>query len=628
VGDPDINLRRAAWLGAGLVGAAVFVIALNGGSYSVVARGEAFVALWWTLTLGVVVGVFPRARGGTELRLLMALFLTLIGWTAAGLLWTGSMEQTVIELTRVVGLAGVVAVVGWSLAGSDWRAAAVATTAAAAAVCALALGSRLFPSLLHSPLSGTEFRQRLAWPLNYWNALGAWGAMSLGLGLAWSAHATRWYWRGAALGAACLAGTVVYLTYSRDAVACVAVAVLTVWALGRHRWLVTVHAAVLAGAVGGTVVVIRAEPAINRGTGAAGAEWVVLALAGAAAVSLLAARLTWTSRLERHRTSRRRARVAGIAIAALALVAAAVAGPAVARRAWRSFERPAPVAAADPAQRLGTLGGDRRYLWNAALDTFERQPLHGTGAGTFEFDWLRYPQRAAFVRDAHSLYLQSLAELGLPGGLVVVAAMLVLLVGAVRRTLRQVDPVGAGAGAGCTAVVAVFCLSAGVDWMWESTAVAVLALIAGTLTLTGGAARREPLRVMPRLLTAAVPLCLVLIELSVLASAAATASSRNAARGGDLARALSAANSAIGAAPWAASGYRQRALVLEVMGSEGAAAADARRAIRREGVNWVNWLVLARIQAERGLIGPALAAARRAAALNPHAPLFAGPPRR
>jgi Flp pilus assembly protein TadD len=80
------------------------------------------------------------------------------------------------------------------------------------------------------------------------------------------------------------------------------------------------------------------------------------------------------------------------------------------------------------------------------------------------------------------------------------------------------------------------------------------------------------------------------------------------------------------AAPWAASPYVQRALVLETLGMLGRAAAEARHATAREPTNWENWLVLARIEAEAGRVPAAIADARHAARLNPRGRLFRTPP--
>jgi hypothetical protein len=580
------------------------------------------VVIWWTLTLGLSFGLFPRARLNGAVLLAVLCWMALAAWLAVGLTWTESLERTVIELTRVTGLAGVVLGIGWSFVGREWRLAAAALTAAAAGVCLVALISRLAPDLLASPLRSSGLARRLSFPLNYWNALGCWAAMTVALTLPWSAHARRWPVRGAALAGTCLAASVAYLTYSRSAAAGVVIAAAAVLALSRHRWLVAVHVAAAAAGTAAVILAIRSEPAIARGTGGAGGATVALVAVVALAACVLVAWATTRAGLERLRISPSRTRVV-LAVGAVAVLLGAVTvGPALANRAWRSFEEPTPALTGDPAQRFATLGGTRRALWGAALGAFRRDPLTGTGAGTFEFVWNRDPRRSYFVRDAHSLYIESLGELGLPGALLVVAALGTLLVGAVRAALGETGDTGRGAAAGCCAALLVFCVSAGVDWVWESTAVAAMALAAGTVVAGAGSARAPRRPIARRVPLAAGALLVVAIQLPVLGAATQIRASQRAAERGDLEQAVVDATNAVQVAPWQASGYVQRALVLERLALATRAAADARRAIRREPTNWEHWLILARIEAERGDVRAAVAAARRSAAFNPQAPLF------
>ena len=74
--------------------------------------------------------------------------------------------------------------------------------------------------------------------------------------------------------------------------------------------------------------------------------------------------------------------------------------------------------------------------------------------------------------------------------------------------------------------------------------------------------------------------------------------------------------------PWAASGYEQRGLVLEAEGRLTEAASDLRRAISHEPTNFVHWLLLARIQTERGLYDVALRDYRQARRLGRQAQVF------
>lgn len=626
--DTHFSLAASGAAIAALVFLGLVIAALNGGTYALIPRTESFVLIWWCLTLCLALGILPRTRITFFLGIALLGLIGLAVWTAASLLWTESRERTVIELTRVSGFVGVALAVAWVIVGMNWRAAAAAVALAGVTVCVIAIVSRLAPGLLTNPLRGIGLAQRLSFPLNYWNALGCWGAMTAALTLAWSAHAPRWPARGLALAGTCLAAVVIYLTYSRSAAACTAIAAVTVVALAQHRWLAVGHAAVAALATGMVVLAVRGAPEIARGTGSGGAGTVVLVLVLAVAGCLLAPLLTRLARLEHFRLSARRTRAAVVAGAVAALIAAVAMGPALANRAWHSFESPTPATvSADPAQRLVTLGGTRKALWQAALDAFDRHPFRGTGAGTYEFVRNRDPHKSFFVRDAHSIYLENLGELGLPGALLIVVALGGLLAGALRTTLRAADPTARGAATGATAALVVFCITAGVDWMWESTAVTLMALTSGVIAANGGGrvllARRTFARRLP--VVAGVVLALGM-QLPVLGSAIQIQSSQRDVQADAFDRATSAATSAIQIAPWGASGYQQRALVLERLGLTGQAAADAGRAVAHEPTNWEHWLILGRIEAERGRIGAAVADARRAAALNPHAPLFTSQP--
>jgi tetratricopeptide (TPR) repeat protein len=68
--------------------------------------------------------------------------------------------------------------------------------------------------------------------------------------------------------------------------------------------------------------------------------------------------------------------------------------------------------------------------------------------------------------------------------------------------------------------------------------------------------------------------------------------------------------------PYAASPALQRALVLEAAGDLDGAVSAALRAQEQEPTNWRPPFVLARLETERGRVGAALAAYRRARSLN------------
>ena len=138
-------------------------------------------------------------------------------------------------------------------------------------------------------------------------------------------------------------------------------------------------------------------------------------------------------------------------------------------------------------------GANRPHYWHVAWHEVELNPWLGSGAGTFDRYWLLYRPVSSFARDAHSLYLETLAELGPIGlALLLVALGLPLLVLRRRR-----DPLLATAAAAYVA----YLLHTGVDWDWELPAVTLTGLICGGSLLVAARADDAPeLRLWERLL--------------------------------------------------------------------------------------------------------------------------------
>ena len=600
--------------------------ALRGGSYDIVVRQEEGIALWWVLALGFAVGLLPRVRLPRALIVPLAAVTLLALWTGISLAWTESDEGTLTELARVVLYAGILLLAWTAVDGRTWRSAAAGIAAGAFLVTALAAASRLAPGVFpQDEVSVALNSDRLNYPFDYWNAVGAWSVMSVAMAVAWSAHARRLATRGAFLAVVPLCALAAYLTYSRAAAFGVAAAVVLVVALGRNRLVTVAHAA--AGAVASAIVieVARSNPEIARGTGGAGAAEVVLALALGAALCVGAVALTWVARGdERWRLSRRAAIGAGAAGAAVVIL---IAGTLAADRigdAWEEFrtETPAETVGSnpDPGTRLTTLGSNRSETWSSAIDAFESDPVKGTGAGTFELWWSReggFP----FYRDAHSLYLEQLGELGIVG--VTLTAILLASIAALALRLRSklTEPSTIGAQVALTSAFLVYLLHAGVDWMWESTAVSVLALSSGALAAGGPRPAAHP-RVWTRAALVAVAIAACLVQLPGLVSVSKIRDSQQSFAAGDSSGAAGAAEDAVDVQPWAASPYVQRALLAESSGDFDPAAADLQRAIDREPTNWRHKLLLARVEAEAGHPAKALSAYRNAKGLRPEASFF------
>ncbi|HXD58142.1 MAG TPA: hypothetical protein VN606_09490, partial [Thermoleophilaceae bacterium] len=255
-------------------------------------------------------------------------------------------------------------------------------------------------------------------------------------------------------------------------------------------------------------------------------------------------------------------------------------------------------------------------IWRSAWDAFKDEPIKGLGSGTFEF-WWDQQGGAEFIRDAHNLYLEQFGEQGLFGGVLILVMVGGLIFGGLRAR-RRLEGDDVGLQAGLLAAFGVFLFAAGVDWIWESTAVGMLGVIAGAVAAASMASpRMRAPRALLRMPVVAIGIVAALLQLPSLASTVATRHSQTDFTKNRTEAALAEANDAIQAEPWAASPYVQRALVEESMDQLTAARNDLLRAQRKEPLNWRQPLLLARIDAERGDADQALADYKRAKQLRP-----------
>jgi O-antigen ligase len=133
-------------------------------------------------------------------------------------------------------------------------------------------------------------------------------------------------------------------------------------------------------------------------------------------------------------------------------------------------EGTSPAPGASPA-RLGSIDSNRYHYWEEAGSTFVEHPLIGIGSGGFLVEWLKVYNRFDASGDAHSLYLETAAELGIVG-----VAILALFLGGVAGSVLRLYRVRRGPAAGLAAGLAVWAFHAGLDWDWEMPAVTLPAL--------------------------------------------------------------------------------------------------------------------------------------------------------
>jgi O-antigen ligase/polysaccharide polymerase Wzy-like membrane protein len=620
----------------------VFVIVylgVNNGGYGAVERSEVGIIVSWALLVTAAIGVLAVAGETLAGRIALGLLVAFAGWTALSLLWTGSSERTFLEVGRVIGYSALFAL-ALGVQGRDrWRYMLYGVATGATVICAIGVLSRLEPTLFSvPPVTGVfgGIRSRLAYPLNYTSGMGGFAAITLPLLLGMTSFARTVIGQALAAAALPVVALALWLTASGLSLPVAVIAVVAFLLLTDDRLpkLITILAAGAGSALLFAGVVDR--HALNDGLAGPlaqrqGDEVLTVLLVACAGVGLVQAAVSVTVRRGRRPSwlvvSRPQARagfVGLLVVAAIGLTAFVASGEA--SDAWNRFKGNADVSKTSSrgTQLLDYSSSGRYAYWREAVDASKVHPWRGIGAGTYEFWWAKHGN-SAFVRNAHSLYLESLAELGIVGFLLIAGlSVLVLVVGAVRA-LGARGPLRvalATATAGCAGFVA----AAAVDWMWQLAVVAAVFLLLAAIVVaaggdpasTGRRTPRRPLAIAGRVAMIALAVVALVVNGILLASNQDLEQSQAAARSGNLRAALDDAQAAASVQPYTATPHLQEALVLEEMGRLGAARSQAEEATRNERPNWRNWLVLSRLEARTGHATAAVRDFRRAHSLNPH----------
>jgi O-antigen ligase len=639
--------RAVAWtakidfrsVGAFTLGfAPVLYLALRGGGYDRIVYSEVGLAAWWLVLLGVLVGVLPLARLGRLAWMAAGLLGAFVLWTLIASGWSSSVERTIDEVGRVATYLGLFVLSVCVLRRENIRALVSGMAAAFALVSLLAVLSRLYPGAfptnqVEAFFPGSE--SRLSYPLNYANGTGNFLALGLPLLLAVGTRA-RWL-AGQAVSAAALpvAALGLVMTASRGGILTAIVGLVVFYALAPDRLPKVVTGALAAGGSAILIVGFLHRHAVRSGLSTPLAvsqrhQLTLMVALVAAGVGLLQVAIGLANRYGRRPrillVSRvRAAQVTLVGLVVVIVVAVAAGVPGKLSHQWNVFKRTdvTGVASGNVYTRLGTVAGSHRYqYWKTAVNAFDSKPLAGIGPGTYEFYWAQHGPIYEFIRNAHSLYLETLAEDGVIGLLVLAPFLLVLLGAGVARSLRA-PPLARVSLAAATATVAAFCASAAYDWMWQLPCAPVAALLLGGAIVSyrspqrlgGGRARW----VTVGLLSTAAVAALIAIAIPF-SMTSAIRSSQSAAGGGNLNAALGDALTAQRLEPDAATPRLQRALILEQAHDYGQARQAIAEAATREPTNWRIWLVRSRIDAESGHPRAAVRDYRRAHTLDPLEP--------
>lgn len=567
-----------------------------------VSQGGFFATSWgWsTLSLLLAAAVLLVVRDSVALGRLELYFVALLAgltaWTAGSAGWSGTTGTSLLEAQRTLLFATVAFAVALAARTLDVSRYLLVVLGVVTTVAAYALYTRCWPArfTLISGLAG----YRLARPIGYWNGLGivvAAGAC-LAVGLA-AGSGPRWVRSFAAAACVPLVLTL-YFTFSRAAWIGLAFGIAVTLVAARARlhfvgWMLATALAPGLGVAGATR--LHALSTLHASASAAAHDGIRLAMLTALFSGLAVAVSFAGYACERrvHLSSRTRRAVGSVLAGVVA--AAAVAGvvavgrspAAIVSTAYHDFVAPRPTVRGNLDQRLFSFSGNGRIeLWRTAWHDYRTHPWLGSGAGTFERAWDGSPNADFEVQDAHGLYIETLAELGPLGLVVLTAALFGPLVLTLRRRARP-------AVAGAAGAYAAYLIHAGVDWDWELAGVTAVAIALATLLLVE---RRRQSIAFPgsaRIAAVAGAVVLSIVSAGAYAGNSAVAAARSDLGRSRFAKAMDDASRARRLMPWS-----PQPLVLLAEADLGESAfADARaelqEALKLDDADWQTWLDLA-----------------------------------
>ena len=479
--SPSAGWRNVAMLPARVVllGGAT-VLAFHSGGFFDRPRLVAAIVAWGLVLVAMLCSprALPASRPG---RVALAGLLLLIVWGAASFAWAPVAARATDDLVRMLMYLGALLAAATLFPNqASVRAVEPALALGTVVVIGYGLAGRLLPGVIDLHASARAFG-RLEQPLTYWNAEGLLAAMGLLLCSRLAGDLSRLRAIRALAAACCVPlGAGLYLSLSRGALAAAAVGLCLLAALVGDR--AQLRAVVLAAAAAATAGGIAAAF-----PGVAGLEGTLAdrEAEGAVALALLAV-LMLASALACHWVAgaeqRGRLNPNGVAfvralraavVVALALTAAGLVAGGLGERGDARVE------ASGRSERLVSVKSRRYDYWRIGADALAQNPVKGVGLGGFGVVWLQErPVREGAV-DAHSLPLETGAELGVVGLLA-----LGLFLGGVGFAARRVAHHDPRLLAGGIAAMTAWALHASIDWDWEMPAVTLPAIVLAGVALS------------------------------------------------------------------------------------------------------------------------------------------------
>jgi hypothetical protein len=593
--------RLAGWGVLFLPGALVVFLSFNAGGYF--PGTPALVAVFLLLCLAARVLAAERPfEGFTPALGICAGALCLYAlWALISASWSDSTWRALVEFDRaLLYLAALVFFGSFPRTGLRVRWMTRGIALGILIVCTVGLITRVLPEVW--PIAPNLGVNRLSYPLTYWNALGLMGSVGTILGFHFACSRSEPVAvRVVGAAAVPILVTAVFFALSRGAILAGAAGLLVYLPLARPRALLsgllsTVPPSVVALVFSYDADHLTGENPTSSAAVAQGHDVAnVLVACVVVALALRLLLLALDARMDRLRPPpeiRRPllASIGTVAVIATVGLGAALHVPSYVSDQYDGFVNGASVNNSTKSRLTDPGDNGRVDQWTVAVNEgFEPDKLDGQGGGTFELLWQRERPRELAnltVHDGHSLYVETLSDLGAVGFVLVLILVLTILYGFAARLGGRNRTLYAALFAAGVA----WALRAGVDWDWEMPAVTLWFFAMGGAALAAPTRRVHVTSSPP--LVARAGICVGLLLVAVIPARVAISQGKmNQAvqtflRDGDCPQVIQQADDSISMLGSRPDAYRLKGYCQARLGRTSEAVSSMRSAVDRDPDDW------------------------------------------